>query len=381
MTGTSFIGKTGWILTVILVFSLTYTVSAESGHNPVIIVVKDTRTKEYLEGARVYFDGGYQGNTTSSYKTGSVEVHEVSPGTHTVRVTRPGYNEITRKFVFPDETTVEVMISKGSLISLNKDGPTPHAINIVFYPSSTSYNCTDREKVPSPEYMSNETLFREDVLNIINDTYMNLDQVTSPADSLPDDYRNDFNFYYYYDPSSPADAFSFCSGSLPKNYWNNVTFSDVTVILYPAYYGRYANISCQPMGCTKILGPGRSQMKVPADQEMMVTHETGHAAFGLVDTYCGDTYYWQNDPYPNVWASLESCRADAQSHKRDPEQCRRIESGSSFSRYCIRNFWHWDPVPDIMTSMYGGFGDAATQRIRFVLSQAGTGVTSQPGAG
>jgi hypothetical protein len=285
MTGTSFIGKTGWILAAILVFSLTYTVSAESGHNPVIIVVKDTRTKEYLDGARVYFDGGYQGNTTSSYKTGSVEIHEVSPGTHTVRVTRPGYNEITRKFVFPDETTVEVMISKGSLISLNKDGPTPHAINIVFYPSSTSYNCTDREKVPSPEYMSNETLFREDVLNIINDTYMNLDQVTSPADSLPDDYRNDFNFYYYYDPSSPADAFSFCSGSLPKNYWNNVTFSDVTVILYPAYYGRYANISCQPMGCTKILGPGHSQMKVPADQEMMVTHETGHEAFGLVDTY------------------------------------------------------------------------------------------------
>ena len=33
---TTFIGKTGWILTAILVFSLTYTVSAESGHNPVI---------------------------------------------------------------------------------------------------------------------------------------------------------------------------------------------------------------------------------------------------------------------------------------------------------------------------------------------------------
>jgi hypothetical protein len=71
MTGTSFIGKTGWILTVILVFSLTYSVSAESSQNSVMVVVKDTRTKENLDGAQVYFDGGYQGNTTSSYKTGS----------------------------------------------------------------------------------------------------------------------------------------------------------------------------------------------------------------------------------------------------------------------------------------------------------------------
>jgi len=378
---TSFIGKTGWILTAILVFSLMYTVSAESGQYPVIIIVKDMRTQENLDGARVYFDGGYLGNTTSSSQNGIVVIQDVSPGVHTVRVVRPGYNEMTRKFVFPNETTVEIMISKGSLVSLNQEGPSPHAINIVFYPSSTSYNCTNHEKIPSPEYMSNETLFRENVLDIINTTYLNLDHVTSPADSLPEDYQKKFNFYYYYDPSSPADAFSSCSGSLPKSYWNNVTFSDVTVILYPTYYGRYANTSCQPMGCTRILGPGCSQMKVPADQEMIVTHETGHAAFGLVDTYCGDTHYWQNDPYPNVWASLESCRADARSHDRDPEQCRRIESGGSFSRNCIRNFWHWDPAPDIMTSMYGRFGDAATQRIRFVLSQAGSGVSSQPGAG
>lgn len=266
MKWTSFIGKTGWILAFILVFSLPYAVSAASGKNSVIVVVKDTQTKENLDNAQIYFDGGYQGNTNSSYKNGSMVIQDISPGTHTVRVARPGYNEITRKFDFPDEITVEIMISKGSLVSLNPNGPAPHAINIVFYPSSTSYNCTDHEKVSSPEYINNETLFREDVLNIINNTYMNLDRVTSPADSLFYDYQNDFNFYYYYDPSSPADAFSGGSGSLPKSYWNNVTFSDVTVILYPTYYGRYANMSCQPTGCTKIFGPGRSQMKVPADQ-------------------------------------------------------------------------------------------------------------------
>ena len=113
---------------------------------------------------------------------------------------------------------------------------------------------------------------------------------------------------------------------VPDSYWDNVTFSDVTVILYPTYYGRYANTSCQPTGCTQIFGPGRSQMKAPANQERIVRLETGHALFGLDDTFCGDTYYWQNDPYPNVWSSLASCQADAQSHNRDPAQCRQIES-------------------------------------------------------
>lgn len=373
--------KTGWIIAVILVVSLTFIVPAAFGQNSVSIVVKDTRTKENLDGALVYLDGGYQGDTSSSNVTGVVIIQDVSQGAHTVRVTRSGYNEITTKFNYPAESTVTVLLSKEALVSLNPNGPSPNAINIVFYPSSTSYSCTDNEKVSAPDYINNETLFRHDVLNVIDTTYMNLDQVTSPSDPLPENYQNNFNFYYYYDPSAPADAFSGCSGSVPQSYRDTVTFSDVTIILYPTYHGRYTNVSCQPTGCTQILGPGRVQMKAPADQEMIVRHETGHAVFGLVDTYCGSTYYWQDDPDPNVWSSLASCQADAQSHHRDPAQCRQIASENSYSPVCSKNFWHWDPNPDIMAGMYGGtFGDAATQRINYVLSQAGTGSPAQSGS-
>ncbi|MDD1694000.1 MAG: carboxypeptidase-like regulatory domain-containing protein [Methanoregula sp.] len=373
MTLPSCIQKTGWILIIILLLSLTYAVSAANGSDTVMVIVKDTQTKENLNGAQVYLDGEYRGATSSGVGAGILEIQDVRSGTHTVRVTSAGFKEVTKTFVYPAETTVGVMISKGALVSLNPEGPTTGAINVVFYPSSTSYSCTDHVKLSTPIYMTNETRFREDVMTVINSTFLSLDKVTSTDAPLPTDYRERFNFYYYYDPSAPADAFSGCAGTVPEKYWSEVPFSDVTVILYPSYYGIYANASCQPTGCTQDLGPGHTLMKAPADKRVLFNHESGHALFGLVDTYCGDTYYYQNDPDPNVWKSLESCQADARSSNRDPAQCRQIRKTSSSSS-CTKDYWQWDPVPDIMANGYSGrFGEAATRRIDYVLSQAGAG--------
>ncbi|MHB8163096.1 MAG: PEGA domain-containing protein [Methanoregula sp.] len=372
MTWLSYIRKSGLVLAIIMVFALTYTVSAVSAANSVIVMVKDTRTKQPLDDAQVYFDGGYRGTTSSDDGAGTLVIRDVSDGTHTVRVTRPGFKEITKKIAFPAESAVEVSISQGSLVSLNPDGPAPNAINIIFYPSSTSYNCKDHAKVSTSLYMTNETRFREDAMNLIDKSFMSLDQFTSSSNPLPENYRDHFNFYYYYDPSAPADAFSGCAGTVPESYWNDVTFSDVTVILYPQYYGIYADSTCQPTGCFQNFGPGRSVMKAPADQVMLFKHESGHAVFELIDTYCGSTYYYQNDPHANVWASEESCRTEAQSNNRDPDQCRQIQKKSSGSTSCIKDFWQWDPMPDIMANGYGGkFGAASTQRINSVLSQSG----------
>lgn len=371
MTLLSYIGKTSWVIIVILLFSLTYTVSAASSANSVIVIVKDTRTKENLNDALVYLDGGYRGITTSADGGGTLVIKDVTPGTHTIRVTRSDFKEVTTKIITPAQTTAEIYLSKGSLVSLNPNGANSRAMNIVFYPSSTSYNCADHAKVSNTAYMTNETLFRKDVTNLITKTYLNLDSTTARANSLPADYKDRFNFYYYYDTASPADAFQGCAGTIPESYWNDVTFSDVTIILYPKYYGVYADTSCQPTGCTQDFGPGRNMMKAPADQEMIFKHESGHAIFGLVDTYCGSTYYYQNDPNANVWATLEACRSNANSNNRDPEQCRQIQK-SSFSSSCVKNFWEWDPQPDIMAGTYGGkFGDAATQRINYILANSG----------
>jgi hypothetical protein len=95
--------------------------------------------------------------------------------------------------------------------------------------------------------MNDEALFRKDVMNIISQTYLNLGQDTSPNYPLPANLQEYFNFYYYYDPSAPADAFSGCAGSVPESYWNEITFSDVTVVLYPTYYGIYPDFARRRM--------------------------------------------------------------------------------------------------------------------------------------
>jgi len=153
-----------------------------------------------------------------------------------------------------------------------------------------------------------------------------------------------------------------------------VTFSDLTIILYPHYDGWYLNASSQPVGCYVDSGTGHRQMKVPSDRDFLVYHEIGHGLFGLVDTYCGETGYFENDPYPNVWSSEAACRAGAGTDHRDPSECRRIQQESSDTDSCSKDFWRWDPDPDIMkTSSSGMFGAASTERISYILTMSAEG--------
>ena len=363
--------QSGWILVILLLITLPCAASAAPGPDTLTIIVKDERTRGNIDQARVYLDGGYRGETSGGENAGVLAIQDVVAGMHTLRITRSGYTEKITRFSYPDTSVIEVSLAKESLVFLGEGAPSQNAINVVFYPSSTSYNCSERTIVPTPVYLTNETRFREDVWNVIRFTYLELANATSAIDPLPDNYRERFNFYYYYDPSAPADAFSGCAGTIPAKYWNEVTFADVTVILYPSYYGIYSDASCQPTGCTQDTGTAHTVMKVPADQPVLLKHETGHALYGLIDTYCGNTYYYQNDPYPNVWESADSCMADARSDNRDPGRCRQIQkSNARASASCVRNYWQWDPSPDIMANGYSGkFGAAATQRINYVLSK------------
>ena len=104
---------------------------------------------------------------------------------------------------------------------------------------------------------------------------------------------------------------------------------------------------------------------------MIFLHESGHVAFGLIDTYCGDTYYVENSPFPNVWNSEDSCKKNAELEQWDSANCRQIfkPAGSRSKDPCVKNFWRFDPDPDIMGSgAYSGrFGDASTSRIRLIF--------------
>jgi hypothetical protein len=362
------IARIGTFLVIMSITSLSVQAYPDT---PLTLVVKDVHTGTYLDGAMVFLDGAFLGTTGRPDTAGTLQVHNVSPGVHTVRITQEGYREVTKKVQVPDTTTVELAMNKGFLLLLNEYGYFPHGINVIFIPSETSFSCSENRKLSDPAYTADEVRFKEDVLALINRTFLHLDTITSPSAPLREHYQDRFNFYLYYDPAVHADAFSGCAGTVSDSYWKNVPFGDLTVILYPTYTGRYTGSPCQPMACYKSAGPGRNLMKAPADSTYLFDHEVGHALFGLVDTYCGNTYYYQNRLYPNVWTSPDKCTADAKVNNLDPKYCKQIEGG--FSGPCHKQFWRWDPDPDIMeTGYYGSFGSAATQRINYILSQSGS---------
>ena len=70
-------------------------------------------------------------------------------------------------------------------------------------------------------------------------------------------------------------------------------------------------------------------------------HEIGHGLYGLMDSYCGDTYYTENDPDPNIWNSEQKCQAAARANNWNVSLCRQIQDAGTS---CHKEFWRWIPI-------------------------------------
>jgi len=319
-----------------------------------------------LGSVAVYLDGGYAGTTSSEETIGTLNISQVPEGNHTIRVSKSGYADTTQSIVVPSTSPVRIGLQGQQLVAVQETGPHDTKINIVFVPSGTTYNCAGQKKIMTTRYVTDRGAFASDVDRIVNESLFTLDTVTDTKNPIPADYRDRFNIYYYYDPSQFADAFNGCAGTVPEKFWKTVPFADVVIILYPTYYALDTGSPCEPNGCVNP-GTGRTWMKTPADQQVLFLHESGHAIFGLIDTYCRNTEYWQNDPDPNVWASRESCVKDANNNSWDPSACRQIQQENPAA--CIKPFWRLDSDPDIMHEGYSGrFGNASTRRISYIFN-------------
>ena len=294
------------------------------------------------------------------------QLSPVSDGLHTIRVTKAGYLESTQRIAIPSLAPVKIGLQEQLLVPVHEAGSPETKIDIVFVPSGTTYNCAEQRKITSTLYVTDKGAFVADVNRIVKDSLFTLDSITDKTEPIPADYRDRFNIYYYYDPSEFADAFSGCAGTVPEKFWKTVPSADLVIILYPTYYSRDTGAPCEPNGCVNP-GTGRSWMKIAADQKVLFMHESGHAVFGLIDSYCGGTIYWQNEPDANVWSSQKSCVEDVINNSWDSSACRQIEQNDPNA--CITQFWRWDPDPDIMHDGYSGtFGKASTRRITYILN-------------
>lgn len=335
------------------------------------VIVTDARTGSPLAGAAVYRDGEYLGTTGSD---GSL-----APGgaggndTHSYRATAEGYREETVAGTGTGE--VDLALSPSAVHRILGSASPDTALDIVFVPSNTSYSCTDRQKEADNRYAASAEAFLADIRPLVTEQLLGLSSFTSRPDEIPAGLSQHLNVWYYWDGERFADAFDGCAGRLPEGYADEVPFADMTVILYPSYTGAYTGPECEPQGCANGPGAGsQSCIKTPAGKGRVFLHETGHALFGLMDTYCGETYYAENDPHANIWGSAANCSGEAAADGWNISLCRPL-AATAATGACTGSFWRADPDPDLMGDTGPGaiFGNASTARIRYVLDEAGWG--------
>lgn len=244
--------------------------------------------------------------------------------------------------------------------------------------------------VPHTNFRDNLTEFREDVYLYVREHYLRLDEYTFKP--IPEDFEDSYNFYIYKDgygydgqcagelPGEEAYddwiiscsltcAFTLglgcgCFADEPDHFYDDAGWADTAGIL-----------TMEAAGCANALGPQSHFISERAYP--VVIHESAHAIFGLVDEYCGDTYYTQNSPNPNTWSRLSSCVDYSAGGGWVNGSCRRIEwINASNVTVCSKGYFRYDP--DAPTASYmivwGGtwtykFWEAASERIAYVFDR------------
>lgn len=169
--------------------------------------------------------------------------------------------------------------------------------------------------IPSQEYTSNGEFIR-DVTYMIENGYF--------AEETINRSREYMNFYYI--PVSNHGTIGVVEGRVvwntPSNWTEVCPHADGGVIVHKASFRDYASGN---VFSTENYSLGT------------LVHESGHGLFGLADEYCCDSYYWQPDPYPNIYSSLSNCEEDSRREGWDASLCWEFCTAGSVN--CGEGFW------------------------------------------
>ena len=211
-------------------------------------------------------------------------------------------------------------------IPYEKRGSTSGKVDVVFIPDKKSYTNLD---------------------DFLYDVQHTIDYLPT----LPQIDTNKFNFYYM---EYMGDAeWGACSGNAPNEVDEpDCAMADVKAILHHT----------DKRDCTW-------GIQFTAASPKLFAHELGHALYGLIDEYCGNTWYDQATVITNVYKSEDLCKEYT---RNDPSDCKK------FCTYCLPAL-EWDGVHcdwfkadeegDIMdTGSSGAYGFDCSARIDYIQS-------------
>ena len=189
--------------------------------------------------------------------------------------------------------------------------------------------------IPHENFQNNLAGFNNQVINTIQNAFFTMDQLA--VDPIPSNYKDRFNFYRYTGGFATGSG---CDHQVPGSplislFWIDAPFTDSAGVLSLTATG----------GCSNALGPPSHWIADAGDLDESI-HEAMHSVFGLIDEYCGKTYYTTWWPFfpTNVWSSQQICEADSAANGWTLGTCRQIQNPSTG---CSKDWWRYDPdTPD-----------------------------------
>lgn len=161
--------------------------------------------------------------------------------------------------------------------------------------------------------------FRNGLAGVIENLYFKYATYRGSDSGLM--WRGIYNFYY---SGVQGNYEELCSFTAPSNLSTLQATGDAIAILHQTSLR-----DCKSGG----------MFSSEIDYDKTLIHETGHALFDLRDEYCCDSSYSQQSCYPNLYASLAACQADAPSLGLQASDCVQLTSATQ-----TLNFWRVDPT-------------------------------------
>lgn len=181
----------------------------------------------------------------------------------------------------------------GQPIPVIYTGPSSHRADVVFIADADSYTGSD------------DPAFLADITTVIAVSYYNYPLYLK--------HQDEFNFWISRNTGTAGRESSGvpCEVNAPSDWEENYAFKDTGALIHT---DNFRDCAKGGIFTSRISAGNNRGLRI-------VRHETGHSPFGLRDEYCCDGGYGEQNIFPNLYKTLQSCIEDAPNFGKSDLDC------------------------------------------------------------